>query len=184
VVSIDGYQADNTDFRTTLTRIQSERPDALYVAGYFMDTAAIVRQARELGLRVQMFGTTAIEDNQFLQLAGNSAEGLIYPLATGFDASSEAPRVREFVQAFRSRYNHDPGWVEAQAYDAFMLVCKAVGEINGEVTGAALKTALDSMGPFEGVAGTVRFDANGDVVKPVVFRIVRDGRFSPIGPSE
>jgi len=184
VVSVDGYQAENTDFRTALTRVQTERPDVLYIAGYFADTAAIVRQARELGLQVQVLGTTAVEDNQFLQLAGNSAEGMIYPLATGFDASSQNPRVRDFVQSFRSRYNHDPGWVEAQAYDAFMLVCDAIGKIDGEVTGSRLKVAVDGMGPFDGVAGTVRFDANGDVVKPVVFRTVRDGRFTAIEPSK
>lgn len=180
VLSVDGYQADNTDFRTTLTRIQAERPDVLYIAGYFADTATILRQARELGLRVQALGTTAVEDDQFLRLAGNSAEGLIYPLATGFDASSPSPRVREFVHSFRSRYNRDPGWVEAQAYDAFMLVCEAMGKVGSKVTGSALKAGIDGMGPFEGVAGTIQFDENGDVIKPVVFRIVRNGRFSAI----
>lgn len=184
VVSTDGYQAENTDFRTPLTRIRAAKPDVLYIAGYFADTAAIVRQARELGVTVQVLGTTAVEDDQFLTLAGDSAEGIIYPLATGFDAKSERPAVREFVQSFESRYKHAPGWVEAQAYDAFMLVCGAMSLIQGDVTGPALKGAVDRMPSFSGVAGDVHFDANGDVIKPVVIRTIRNGQFTPIGASK
>lgn len=184
VVTTDGYQTENTDFRTSLTRIQNENPDVLYIAGYFADTATILRQAKELGLQLQVLGTTAVEDNKFLELAGNSAEGLIYPLATGFDATSDVPRVQEFVQSFRSSYNHDPGWVEAQAYDAFMLVCDAVASVEEKVTGETLRIVLNSMDAYEGVAGTIRFDDNGDVIKPVVLRTVRNGRFVPLEPSK
>lgn len=181
---MDGYQAEGTDFRTPLTRIRSERPDVLYIAGYFADTAAIVRQAREIGVAIQVLGTTAVEDNQFLRLAVDAAEGLIYPLATGFDASSENQRVREFVNSFRSRYKHEPGWVEAQSYDAFMLICAAMSTVRGDITGSAVKETLDSMPPYDGVAGQVRFDANGDVVKPIVFRAIRNGQFTNIKPKQ
>jgi branched-chain amino acid transport system substrate-binding protein len=184
VVSIDGYQADNTDFRTPLTRIRAAKPDVLYIAGYFADTAVIVRQARELGVTIQVLGTTAIEDDQFLRLAGDAADGIIYPLATGFDVASSLPQVREFVESFRSRYKHDPGWVEAQSYDAFMLVCTAMSLVQGDVTGTALKEAIDNMPSYAGIAGDIRFDENGDVIKPVVFRTIRNGRFTPIAPAE
>jgi branched-chain amino acid transport system substrate-binding protein len=183
VKTMEAYQADGTDFRSFLTKIQTEKPDVLYIAGYFADTAIIIRQAKELGFSVQILGTTAIEDNQFLKLAGEAAEGIIYPLATGFDPSSSATQVQKFVKNFRSRYGHDPGWVEAQCYDAFLLVCHAVAQIEGKITGTAMKRIFDSMGPYEGVAGVIKFDENGDVVKPIVYKTVRNHSFAPLSAS-
>ena len=47
-----------------------------------------------------ILGTTAIEDQKFIELAGNAANGIVYPLATGFDAGSSDPQVVRFVKEF------------------------------------------------------------------------------------
>ncbi|HDZ20147.1 MAG TPA: hypothetical protein ENH80_00540 [Phycisphaerae bacterium] len=181
---MEAYQAEGTDYRSFLAKMKMDAPDALYIAGYFADTATIVRQLRELGLSTQVLGTTAVEDDKFLQLAGDAAEGVIYPLATGFDPASSDAQVQQFVKKFRSRYGHEPGWVEAQAYDAFMLICHVASRLDEDVTGEALKKALDTMGSYKGVAGVIEFDENGDVVKPVVLKTVRNGVFSRLAGSE
>jgi len=180
VVFMDGYTPDVSDYRSVLTKVDAAKPDAIYVAGYFADSATILRQARELGVKGQFLGTTAIEDNKFLELAGNAAEGLLYPVATGFDPSSDSPKVRKFVQAFEARYKYQPGWVEAQCYEAFMLVYHAAGSITGNLDGTAMKRRFDSMGVYDGITGSFQFDKNGDVMKPVVFKTVRDGKFITI----
>ncbi len=177
VVSLEGYQGSESDFRPFLGKLRLLQPDVLYIAGYFADTATIVRQARELAITVPVLGTTAIEDPQFLKLAGDAAEGIVYPLATGFDPSTSEPVASAFVKSFRSRYHREPGWVEAHAYDAFMLLCYAANRVSTPVTGEKLKIALDSLGEYRGVTGTIRFDKNGDVVKPVVLKVIRRGRF-------
>jgi len=181
IVLSAGYNPDTTEFRSTLTRIRAARPDAVYVAGYFADTAVIVRQARALGIDVQLLGTTAIEDEGFLQSAGSAAEGIIYPLATGFDAASTDPTVVRFVTGFRQRFHATPGWVEAAHYDAFNLVCRAAAAVApNDPSPDAIRRYFEGMPPFQGLGGTFSFDRNGDVVKPIVFRTVRDGRFAAL----
>jgi branched-chain amino acid transport system substrate-binding protein len=178
VVLNEGYLDKATDFRSILTKIAAQKPDAIYVAGYFADTARILKQAKELGIQSQFLGTTAIEDPEFLKLAGNTAEGMIYPLATGFDPTIiKTPQVEAFVTAFRKKYNTEPGWVEAHSYDAFMLAYQAANSINGQVTGAGIKAYLDNNPNYEGVTGKIAFDQNGDVLKPVVFKMIKDGKF-------
>jgi branched-chain amino acid transport system substrate-binding protein len=178
VVWEGGYSADTTDFRNSLTRIRGVAPDALYIAGYFADTAAAIRQARQLGMQQQFLGTTAIEDPKFLSLAGSAAEGMIYPLATGFDAASRRQDVHLFVTQFRQRYGTTPGWVEASSYDAFNLVCRASAQISAaSPSGDDYRHYFDQMPAFEGVGGAIKFDKNGDVLKPIVFRHVINGRF-------
>jgi branched-chain amino acid transport system substrate-binding protein len=177
VVDAESYLETNQDFRSVLTKIKALKPDALYVAGYYADSGTIVRQARELGFSAPILGTTAIEDPKFLELAGPAAEGVVYPLATGFDADSTDPTVVKFVEAFKQRFHHTPGWVEAQAYDAMGVVCAGAAKIPDVVTGKELKVQFDHLGRFTGVTGSFEFDANGDVVKPLRLRTVKGGKF-------
>ena len=115
-----------------------------------------------------------------VSLGGDAVEGVIYPLATGFDPGSSAQPTSDFVRKFRERYGYEPGWVEAQCYDAFMLVCEAVGKNPTAATGSLIREVFDSMDKYEGVAGAIKFDQNGDVVKPVRFKTVMDGKFTAL----
>jgi branched-chain amino acid transport system substrate-binding protein len=174
----EGYLDKATDFRAALTKIAGLKPDAIYVAGYFADTSRILKQSKELGIKSQFLGTTAIEDPEFLKLAGNTAEGMIYPLATGFDPTIiKTPKVEAFVSAYKKKYNTEPGWVEAHSYDAFMLAYKSATSTNSQATGTTIQTYLDSNQDYEGVTGKIAFDKNGDVLKPVVFKTIKNGKF-------
>lgn len=177
VISAESYLQTNQDFRSALSKIQGQNADVLYVAGYYADSALVVRQARELGLSFPILGTTSVDDPKFIEIAGKAAEGVVYPLATGYDATSSDPLVREFIDSFQRRFNQIPGWIEAQAYDAMGVICRASQKITGTPTGTAIKQGLDNLGTYNGVTGTIKFDQNGDVVKPIRLRVVRDGRF-------
>ena len=180
VIFQEGYLETTSDYRSILTKLTKANPDVLYVAGYFGDTARILKQARELGNKSQFLGTTAIEDNKFLEIAGNAAEGIMYPLATGFDPKSKEPEVTKFVNGFQKKYGYEPAWVEAQSYDAFMLIYNAANSIEGKTDGLKIKRFFDSMGEFVGVTGKFKFDQNGDVSKPVFFKTIRDGKFQAL----
>jgi branched-chain amino acid transport system substrate-binding protein len=178
VVLNEGYSDKATDFRSVLTKTAGLKPDAIYVAGYYADTAKILKQARELGIKAQFLGTTAIEDPEFLKLAGNTAEGTIYPLATGYDPTTiKTPQVESFVNAYKKKYNAEPGWVEAHSYDAFMMAYQAANSTPGQATGTTIKNYFDTKKDYEGVTGKITFDQNGDVLKPVVFKTIKGGKF-------
>lgn len=176
VIANEAYDPKTDNFRPVLTKIKSINPDVIYIAGYFEDTGEILKQAKELGIKVQFIGTTAIEDNKFLELAGKSAEGIVYPLATGFDAKSQTPTTKEFVDAFVKKYNYEPGWVESHCYDAFMLIVEAMKK-TGKTDGDSIRKYLDSMGIYNGATGDIKFDSNGDVTKPIIYKTVKDGKF-------
>ncbi|MFN8305917.1 MAG: ABC transporter substrate-binding protein [Ferruginibacter sp.] len=176
VIANEAYDPKTDNFRPVLTKIKNLNPDVIYIAGYFEDTGEILKQAKELGIKVQFIGATAIEDNKFLELAGKSAEGIVYPLATGFDAKSQSPATKEFVDAFLQKYNYEPGWVESHCYDAFMLIVEAMKK-TGKTDGDSIRKYLDSMGVYKGATGDIKFDANGDVTKPIIYKTVKEGKF-------
>ena len=177
VVLMEGYSQTANDYRSVLSKVENTNPDVVYIAGYYADTSKLLRQAHELGIKSQFLGTTAIEDDKFLELSGDAAENIIYPLATGFNPLSTSRKVTEFIDGFQKKYNYQPGWVEAQSYDAFMLIVAAVKNISGKIDGTKIKGYLDSMGEYDGVTGKIKFDKNGDVLKSVIFKTVRAGKF-------
>jgi len=180
VVFNSSYQDTTTDWRAIVTPLASADADVVYVAGYYKDTAAILRTATELGIKAQFIGATAIEDENFIKLAGKASEGIVYPLASGFDAAStENTDSKIFVEAFKKRFGYDPGWMEAYSYDSFMLVCKAIASSNEGVTGTQIRDYLDGMGSYHGVTGDIKFDENGDVIRGVTIKTVKDGHFVP-----
>jgi len=172
----DAYDAKRASYRGMLTKLKTLNPDVIYIAGYYEDTAQILLEAKELGVNAQFIGATAIEDNKFLELAGNSAEGIVYPLASGFDAKSNDQNTIKFVTAFEKKYGYEPGWVESHCYDAFMLIANAMKK-TGKTDGESIRQYLDIMGIYNGVTGQIKFDANGDVTKPVIFKTVKGGKF-------
>ncbi len=180
-VVLESPYADTTsDWRSIVTPLASSGADVVYIAGYYKDTAAILRTATELGVKVQFLGATAIEDDNLIKLAGTAAEGIVYPLATGFDASSSDPITKAFVIAFQKRYGYVPGWMESHAYDSFMLICDAVKSSNSPVSGRAIRDHLDHLGTYRGVTGDIKFDNNGDVIREIVLKTVKDGKFVPL----
>lgn len=180
VVMSSSYQDTTTDWRAIVAPLASTGADAVYIAGYYKDTAAILRTATELGIKAQFIGTTAIEDENFIKLAGKASEGIVYPLASGFNAAStENSDSKIFVEAFKKRFGYTPGWMEAYSYDAFMLVCKAITSNKEEATGTQIKDYFDGMGIYHGVTGDIKFDENGDVIRGVTIKTVEDGHFVP-----
>lgn len=177
VVMRSAYADTTTDWRAIVTPLASKGADVVYLAGYYKDTAALLRTAAELGIKTQFIGTTAIEDDNLIKLAGAAAEGIVYPLATGFDAASSDPTSKAFAASFQKRFGSEPGWMEAHAYDSFMLICDAIKSSSGNVTGEAIRNHLDHLGTYHGVTGDIKFDENGDVIRGVVLKTVKDGRF-------
>ncbi|MEM1330040.1 MAG: ABC transporter substrate-binding protein [Planctomycetota bacterium] len=175
VGNVFGYNEDETDFRPFLTRVLSARPDAVYVAGYYKDGGAILRQAEELGLDVPFLGSTTFEDPQLLSIAGRAAEGLIYPVSTGYDATSTDANVADFQEAFRDQFSQDPGLVAALAYDCAVILTNAV-EGSGP-TASEIRDQMAATTSFIGATGEMTFDEHGDVHKPIYLRTVRDGAF-------
>jgi branched-chain amino acid transport system substrate-binding protein len=180
IILKSAYADTTTDWRTMVTPLASSGADVVYIAGYYKDTAAILRTATELGIKVQFIGTTAIEDAGLFKLAGGAAEGIVYPLATGFDAASPDPASKAFVASFQKRFGDEPGWMESHAYDAFMLICNAIKSSKGKVSGTVVREHLDHLGTYHGVTGDIKFDENGDVIRGVVLKTVKDGKFVPL----
>jgi branched-chain amino acid transport system substrate-binding protein len=176
VVFTYGYKQDETNFKPALLKAKIKKTDAVYLISYYKDAALILKQSKEIGLNTQFFGVTAVESPKLLEIAGETAEGLIYPIITDFDPDNPTPVAKKFIDSFRKKFGVAPDWASSHTHDAIIVIAEAMRV--GGFTGSAIKKAIDSQKRFNGVTGKIIFDENGDVVeKPVTIKTVQDGKF-------
>jgi branched-chain amino acid transport system substrate-binding protein len=162
------------DFRPFLTRIKEAKPDLIFAAGYYDVAALICRQAKELGITVQILAEEGFDSPKYIELAGKDAEGVI--IATNLDRDDSRPVVQNFLKNYKQAYNIDPDMVGASSYDAFMILVNAIERAGSTDRKAVIKALLETK-EYNGLTGKISRFVKGEVVKPVQFQIVKDGKF-------
>ncbi|MDA2922699.1 penicillin-binding protein activator [Patescibacteria group bacterium AH-259-L07] len=167
VVASESFERNATDIRTQLTKIKAEAPDALYIVSNSPASAvASLRQVKELGIKLALFGSEGLKSPDIVESAQEAAEGLVL--------TSVSSGTSGFIEKHRVAYETDPGPFAAQAYDAFFALGRAIE--GGATTGEQIKDALFGI-EFEGASGYIKFDQNGDVLGNYDVYTVQDGAF-------
>ncbi|WP_172332175.1 ABC transporter substrate-binding protein [Mangrovicoccus sp. HB161399] len=183
IVAAEGYLADEKDFRATLVRLRDAAPDGIMLESYYSDGALIVRQLRDLGIDVPILATGSIYSPDFLELAGDAAEGVF--TSVYYAPQSPRPEVVEFRQGFLDKYGEEPNHFNALAYDAFNILAAVMREY-----GTGREEIKDGLGKISGISSvlfeTVSFDpetrrVSGPEVTPIV---VKDGAFTIYTPEQ
>jgi len=169
------FSSGDKDFKAQLTAIKASNPEAIFAPCYYTEAALIVRQGRELGINVPVFGGDGWEAPELLQLGGKAMEGTYY--STHYSAEDTAPKVQEFVKKFRARWNNEtPDAMAALGYDSMMVLVDAIKRA-GTTEGPKLREAIAATKDFMGVTGKTTLDEHRNATKPAVILTIKDGQF-------
>lgn len=97
----------------------------------------------------------------FEQKAGKAATG--YVRIVQFDPTDTRDAVKNFVAAFKAKFNADPTHLNAHAYDQIMLIADVVKR--GAKDAQSIRDTLAQTKSFVGVTGSVEFDKNNQNIK-------------------
>jgi branched-chain amino acid transport system substrate-binding protein len=175
IVAEEAYVAKDTDFRATLTRILSKKPDFVFIPGYYEEVGLIVKQARELGLDVPLMGADGWDSPTLIELAG--AEALNNTFITNH-YSSEDPdqKIQEFLTKFKDANNGDaPNAFNALGYDTVYLLKDAI-ERAGSTDSSKIQEALAETKDLSLVTGIVTIDENHHPIKSATVLEFQDGK--------
>ncbi len=183
VVDKEQYTSGDTDFKAQLTKIKAGNPDLLFLSGYYPEGSKIAAQARELGMTTQLLGSDGYASDELGKLGGAAVEGML--VSTFFDYTKTDDATTNFVNAYKAKFNANPDWFAANSYDVIMLAAQAAKNA-GKNDRAAINDALTKLDEYKGISGTIKFDQNGDVIKPLSIVIVKNGFLTtaPKQPSE
>jgi len=174
VVTEKNFSEGDKDFRAQLTAVKAAGVDAVFVPGYYTESALIVRQARDLGLTLPFFGGDGWEDEQLLKIGGEALNGCYY--STHFSAENTDPIVAAFTAKYKARWNNEaPGAFSALGYDAVYVIVDAIRRA-GTTDGPALRDALAATKDFPGISGVTTINKDRNASKAATIIVVRDGK--------
>jgi branched-chain amino acid transport system substrate-binding protein len=115
LLAIERFKDKDMSFSSQLIKIKSLNPDVLAIYGYVTDSARVATQAREMGIKAQFVGGTAI-DEEYGKLAGPAAVGTI--ISMGYWPKAPIPKLQKFVSDFAKRSGIDqPTFSAPQTWD-------------------------------------------------------------------
>jgi ABC-type branched-subunit amino acid transport system substrate-binding protein len=162
-----------TDFRDQIAKIAEVNPEAIVMWGNPEETGRAVRQIRESGMSIPIFGFDRMTEDAFLSAAGPAAEGVV--VAATMNPESGDPLWTSFRLRYRSRWNEEPDSFAAHAYDGMNLLIGAVRDAG--LNRARIRDSLFRLPGYDGVAGRIVFDTvMSDIARPWL-ATVRQGRF-------
>ncbi len=168
------YSEGDKDFRAQLTAVKAAGVEAIFVPGYYTESALIVRQARDLGITVPFIGGDGWEDEQLLKIAGDALNGCYY--STHFSPENTDPAVGKFVGKYKARWNGEvPGAFSALGYDAVYVLADALKRA-GTTDGAKLRDALAATKDFAGASGVTTIDQDRNATKPATIIAIKGGK--------
>ena len=159
------YDADDTDFKTPLNTLVAQSPDVLFVPGDYGQVGVIVRQARQAGYDKPLLGGDGWDSPRLVEIGGKALSNAY--CSVHVDLHSSDPRVKHFVEGYRSRFGHAPDSLGALAYDSVHLLADAYARA-GDTDKEKLRDALATTEGFRGVTGVITMTADRDPVKPAV----------------
>ena len=175
------YATGDTDFSAPLTDLLNldPQPDFLFVSSGPQEIGTIVKQARDLGIRLPIVGGDGYDTPLLLEQAGEAANGVFFTTHQG--VYGDEPAARAFRAAFATEYGGPPPSVfAALGYDGVKLVADAIDRA-GRAEPEAIRDALASTQDFAGVTGTVTYQPGTRIpAKGCALIEVEGGRFTLI----
>jgi len=149
--------------------------DGVFVAGTVPHAALFVKVVRDMGVEVGILTGQGLDTPEFLEIAGDAAEGTF--VGSVFIADDTRPETRAFVETYRRRWGTVPDAAAAQGYDTVRVLARAI-EDAGCTVPDRISEALRDMTDFTGVTGMYLFDEKGDRSGcEILIKVVCDGRF-------
>ncbi|WP_345796177.1 branched-chain amino acid ABC transporter substrate-binding protein [Castellaniella sp. MT123] len=164
------------DFRAILTKIKPLRPDVIFYGGYAAQGAPLVKQARQLAMRVKVLGGDGICSPDMGKVAGAAASDVFCAQSgASLDASDAG---RDFSQQYLSKFKTQTQIFGVNFYDAMMLVAEAIQK-EGSTDPHKIRAYLASA-RYKGVAGNYAFTTEGDLKgAPTTVYTFVDGQIKP-----
>lgn len=176
----ESYMPLNTlDFQPELSKISSQKPDAVFT---FMPGGLgvnLVKQYKQAGLADSIPVLSAFTvDESTLPAQQDAAVGM-------FGGANWAPNLdnsqsKKFVAAYEAAYSSVPGTYAMQGYDAAMLIDSAVKGVKGDLSNKDAVAAALKKADFTSLRGSFKFNTNGYPIQDFYLTKVAkrpDGKF-------
>ena len=170
-----------------LTNIKNSGAEAIVMWTSGKEAATVVKNAKQLGLTIPVYGSHGNARMEFVEGAGDASEGFRFPagkilLPESYGKGTAAyTTATEFVDRYTKAYSAAPSTFAGHAYDALYLITEAAGQVSGDLTPAALRDQIEKTAGFMGIGGSFTFSPtnhNGLTEKDLNMYEVKSGAWT------
>lgn len=183
VAFYDAINPQDKDFTPILTNIKGAGLEGIYFTGYHAQAGLLLKQAPEVGLKIQWLMGNASNNPEIIQIAGlENAKGAIFttePLPSDLDY----PEAKKFIADYKAKYGEEPTsvwWV--MAADAYRVIEHAIKETKSTDPKKLAEYLHKDFKNFPGITGPIiGFDEKGDRIGTIhkAYVITDDGKIVP-----
>ena len=146
----------------------------------------VIKNARQIGLKVPIFQSHGFGNIKYVEAAGPAAEGVIFPAGRLLVAdvlpknNPQRAVLLKYKKDYESRYKEEASTFGGHAYDAFIILVKAIEKAHS-TDEEAVRTAIEQLKGVVGTGGIFNFspqDHNGLGVDSFEMLTVRKGKFA------
>ncbi len=174
VLSLDGIDVGEKDYKALLTRIKSESPQLIYFGGMHPECGLMSKQAKEVGLAVPVFAGDGVLTPEYAKIGGPATEG-DFASMTGLPPEM-LPAAGVFIENYHQRFPKDDMQpYDPYTYEAINVILDALEKAGGDR--ARMIDYVASV-KYNGILGESSFDERGDTRnKLITIYTVRNGKF-------
>jgi branched-chain amino acid transport system substrate-binding protein len=176
ILSVTGFTSeDGRSFFQIADELLADSPDGVLIVANAMDSAMLCQQIRKINPSVKITLSSWSASRRFIELGSGAVEGTTLPISV--DWNSSLPRYKNFQKIFYDRYRISPSIGSLNAYNAALVVLSA---LKARKPGQNLKETILSLGEFNGLQRTIKFDAYGDMNAGVFMYTIRNHQFEAL----
>lgn len=162
-----------TDFTPLISKIKAAGADAIYIEPGYSDAAMILAQMKQLDCDFQPYGCSMLYKEEFLNVAGDDAEGLL--LCNFIDPNNTDETYTYISQAYEEATGNLTDVYVTNAYDCFMLLCDALKAVGPDK--AAMSEWIANVEDWPGACGVINFDETRHPVRELYRFKVTNGEY-------
>jgi branched-chain amino acid transport system substrate-binding protein len=155
-VDDEGFAPSATDVTSQILKVKQSGADTMIIWTAAPAGAIAVKQVKQLGVKVNIIGSTGIVSDNFLKVAGDAGDGVYSDL--DLNVTYPNNEQKHFLALYRQMWKARANNFASFAWDAAHLAAQALTATKGNADGDKVAAALESK-PYRGSTGFFKFTA-------------------------
>jgi branched-chain amino acid transport system substrate-binding protein len=164
IIAEETYGPRDTDMTPQLTNIRAKNPQAVVNPGFGQGPAIVTRNYRQLGITAPLYQSHGVASKQFIELAGEAANGVRLPAAALLvadklpDSDPQKKIAMDYAKKFTDTAKQPVSTFGGHAYDGLMILAGAIQRAGG-TDAKKIRDEIEKTKGFIGTAGIFNMTA-------------------------
>jgi branched-chain amino acid transport system substrate-binding protein len=182
----ESFEATVNDAKPMLTRVKNANPQAIVIWGTTQESSVVTKNVRELGITVPIIESHGIASQKFIELAGDSANGVILPAGRLLvadqlpDDNKQKKILGNYAKQFQDKFHYPPSTFGGHAWDAYEILIAAIKSAGDNP--AKIRDAIETnTKDFTGISGNFNIsqeDHNGLKEDALAIVEIKNGKWT------